>query len=369
MRILGLASYPESSASSRFRLYALKPYFERHGHELVIEPFFSERAMRDLYRPGRRLSKMRAVGAGGLRRIWSTLSLNTFDAVFVQREAALVGPPIFERIAATKMPLIFDFDDALWIKDTSRSRSPVLAAMLKSASKFNVLTRTSAAVVAGSSVLAARAARYNDRVMVAPTVVSREAWRPLPYRASGRHVSSTPVIGWIGSHSTAHQLDAVWPALSKLRHEGYAFKVRVVGAAYDQPFAFEEVERVVWDKDTEVENFRSLDIGLAPMGRGEIYEGKCGFKQLQYMAVGVPQVCSKIGGARDFIKDEVNALVVADQASWYVQIKRLLDDPELRAALSRSGRSKVESSYCIEAVGSRIVDFVAETIARSNVGV
>ena len=35
------------------------------------------------------------------------------DAVFVQREAALIGPPLVEHWLSRRYPLIYDFDDAM----------------------------------------------------------------------------------------------------------------------------------------------------------------------------------------------------------------------------------------------------------------
>ena len=109
------------------------------------------------------------------------------------------------------------------------------------------------------------------------------------------------------------------------------------------------------------------------MGNGELFDfGKphekffgtyryvpefCGFKQLQYMAVGVPFVSSWVGGARDFVVDGENGLVALEEVDWYRHLKALLDSPELRTRLARNGRALVETQYSVEQVGPRVVSY------------
>ena len=78
--------------------------------------------------------------------------------------------------------------------------------------------------------LAERALEVNSRVTVVPTVVASKEWTPLPGRLRGSSEGQTLHIGWVGTHTTAHQLELVDPALRQLRAEGYDFEVHVVGA-------------------------------------------------------------------------------------------------------------------------------------------
>ena len=170
--------------------------------------------------------------------------------------------------------------------------------------------RRAALIIAGSNFLAQRAREVSSKVEVVPTVVSSTTWAPASGRLEGAlHREAAPRIGWVGSHSTAHQLELVEPALRQLRADGYAFEVHVVGAGDDFALDTVEVESRPWRLDEEIEDFQRIDIGLAPMHSEQVYQGKCGFKQIQYMAVGVPFVSSWVGGARDFVVDGENGLV------------------------------------------------------------
>jgi glycosyltransferase involved in cell wall biosynthesis len=172
----------------------------------------------------------------------------------------------------------------------------------------------------------------------------------------------------VGTHTTADQLELVEPALRQLRAEGYDFEVHVVGAGKDFGLGTVELQSRPWRLADEIQEFQRIDIGLAPMRGEPVYQGKCGFKQLQYMAVGVPFVSSWVGGARDFVVDGENGLVAHTTKDWYCHLKALLESHELRRRLSQRGRKLVETQYCIEAQGPRVVRVVEEAVRRATGG-
>lgn len=358
--ILALAAHPESSAATRFRVMQMRPFFEARGWEVRFEPFLDEAMFERFYAAGNRLSKATQLASRSLARIRLATTVTGVDAVFVQREASFIGPAFTEQILTSLrgLPLVFDFDDAIWETDFPRSTHPLAARLLKRPSKCWSTMRRAAVTLAGSRYLAERAREVSRQVEVVPTVVSAGAWTPAPGRLEGTRFGEGPLrIGWVGSHSTAHQLALVGPALRQLRDEGYSFELDVVGAPPDFSLEGLEVRARPWRLERELDDFRGIDIGLAPMHSEPIYQGKCGFKQLQYMAVGVPCVSSWVGGARDFVVDGENGLVAHEEVDWYRHLKALLDSPELRTNLGKSGRALVEQEYCIERVGPRVVSY------------
>jgi glycosyltransferase involved in cell wall biosynthesis len=158
----------------------------------------------------------------------------------------------------------------------------------------------------------------------------------------------------------------VEPALRQLRADGYDFEVHVVGAGEGFRLDTVELESQPWRLDQEIQQFRAIDIGLAPMHSEPVYEGKCGFKQLQYMAVGVPFVTSWVGGVRDFVVDGENGLVAHSAEDWYRHLKALLESRELRKRLSRNGRTLVETQYCLERQGPRVAQCFEEALGYAS---
>jgi glycosyltransferase involved in cell wall biosynthesis len=367
--ILALAAYPERSPATRFRLTQMIPYLRARGWNVRFDPFVDDDFLSGFYATGNRLRKARYLAGRAIRRLASAATAANIDAVFIQREASIIGPAYTEFIlhSLKGLPIIFDFDDAIWHYDLPRSAHPIAARLLKQPGKCWYTMRHADLVLAGSRHLAERASEVSSRVEVVPTVVPAAAWTPLPGRLTGAlRAPAAPRIGWVGSHSTAHQLELVAPALRQLRADGHDFEVHVVGAPEDFSLSGLEIHARPWRLAEEILEFQRIDIGLAPMHSDPVYEGKCGFKQIQYMAVGVPFVSSWVGGARDFVVDGENGLVAYTTEDWYRHLKVLLGSAELRARLARNGRRLVENQYCIERQGPRVAQCFEEVLGNAK---
>lgn len=366
-RILGLATYPASAAATRFRLVAMSPYLRARGWDVDFEPFLDDEFLGGFYAKGSSLAKAGYLAARTLERLRLALSVPEAKAVLIQREAALIGPPYAELILSAwkRLPIIYDFDDAIWELDLAQSAHPLAARLLKDPNKCWRIMGRAAGVIAGSSYLAARARAVNSNVIVVPTVVSSKEWTPWPNRLRGElHPGGPPRIGWVGTHSTAHQLQLVEPALRQLRAEGHEFELHVVGAGEGFSLETVDLESRPWRLADEICEFQRIDIGLAPTIEGPVYQGKCGLKQLQYMAVGVPFVSSWVGGERDFVVDGENGLVAHSADDWYRHLKALLESSTLRQKLSVEGRRAVDTEYSLEVQGPRVARFVEDSVAR-----
>lgn len=363
-RLLALAVYPVRSAATRFRVGALRESLAERNIELTLATSLDERGLEVLYRPGKVLTKAMFAARSTLAQWTQSLAGGPWDAVLVQREAGLIGPPALEWLlrSAGGLPLIFDFDDAIWLPSGSASANPTAARFLKMPSKTWWLMRKASHLIAGSEHLAAIARSHNANVTVVPTVVSRDQWKPIPGRLEGEFASpDEPVIGFIGTHSTAQHLHLVVPALQRLRDEGRRFRLRVVGAGPDLKLQF-DCDYVPWTLDRETELFQGLDIGIAPLPDDQWTRGKCAFKQIQYLAVGVPCVTSPVGAAADLVAEGL-ALPATTTEDWFRALRRLLDTPSLRARLAQSGRKKIEAHLCSEIQSARAADVILAALS------
>ena len=369
-RLLVLATYPRTAAATRFRASAYFDALARSGIDAELHPFFDDQFFRTFYRPGARVQKAVRLLRASIDRALLFIVGGHFDAVFVQREAALLGPALIEALFARvrRLPLIFDFDDAIWIEDVSVSQHPRLAALLKSPRKTIDLLRMATETIAGSNYLAAYAYGFTERVTVSPTVVSRTTWSPLPGRLDGTFASTSglPVVGWVGTHGTAGFLDVALPALRVLAEQGERFRLRLVGASREVSIPGVEVENVPWSEASEIHDFQRIDVGIAPMPDTPWTRGKCGFKQVQYMTVGVPYVSSPVGGASEIVRHGENGLLAGSILEWRDGVRALLRDADLRARLARAGRADVESRWCTEVQAQSVVSCVERAVARGT---
>src|SRR5678815_5896191 len=138
-------------------------------------------------------------------------------------------------------------------------------------------------------------------------------------------------------------LDTMRGALKKLA-EKESFRLRVIGTpSYECPPV--NVEAMPWRADTELEDLSEIDIGMMPLPDDRWSKGKCGLKALQFMALGIPTICSPVGVNTDIIQDNQNGLLADSEHEWVEKMSQLITSPEMRDRLGRAGRATVEEKY------------------------
>jgi glycosyltransferase involved in cell wall biosynthesis len=216
-------------------------------------------------------------------------------------------------------------------------------------------------VVAGNEYLAAFARSRNASVHVIPTSVDTQLFVP----AGGRATARRPIVGWIGTPTTAGYLDALVEPLRALAGQ-HEFTLRVSGAGSDLIVPGVNVETPAWTLEREVELFNTCDVGVYPLSDDQWSRGKCGFKAIQFMACGVPVVASPVGVNCDIIEDGVNGFFAATPAEWQDRIGRLLADRELRRSMGAAARRTIEQRYSLHVNAPRVADVIRRAIERSG---
>jgi glycosyltransferase involved in cell wall biosynthesis len=156
------------------------------------------------------------------------------------------------------------------------------------------------------------------------------------------------ILGWIGSRGTLKYLKEIAPALEALGKRFPGVKLKIVA---DDFFDLEHlpVIKKSWSAADEIADLHSFDIGLMPLTDDVWTLGKCGFKLLQCMAVGLPVVCSPVGANRQIVTDGVEGFWASSHAEWVEKIVALINDASLARAMGRRGREKVLQAYSLQA--------------------
>jgi glycosyltransferase involved in cell wall biosynthesis len=360
MRLLAIVpSVYDTNPSQRYRIEQWEPLLRARGVEITFKPFETKELNAVLYKQGRMAEKLRLVVKSLARRFADVRAARGYDAVYVLREAALLGPPLFERwIARSGVPFIFDFDDAVFVPYVSPSNGYL--SYLKFPGKTRSICRLAAHVMAGNEYLADYARAVNDRVTVIPTTIDTARYTVKPPGAE----NEMPVIGWTGSHSTAQHLATLRGALQRLARQE-RFLLRVIGTP---GFKIEDVnvEALPWRPETEVSELHTFDVGVMPLPDDQWSRGKCGLKALQYMAVGVPTVCSPVGVNTEIIQDGENGLIASTEDEWVETLTRLLRSAELRRRLGRAGRATVDARYSAEVQAPRVFQIIESVVRESK---
>lgn len=342
-KILFIAAHRKDRApNQRFRFEQYFSYLENHGFECNLSPLITEYEDSTFYSSGHYLQKSLIALKGFSRRFQDVINRNQYDIIFVAREAFMTGSTFFERcLKKSKAKMVFDFDDSIWIDVVSENNKAL--AWLKDASKTSRIIKLADLVFAGNPFLASYARQFNAAVVIVPTTIDTSLYAPR-YQSDKDHV----VIGWSGSTSTIEHFAYAIPALTEIKKKyGDKVKFKVVG---NGSYRNEElnIEGLPWKHNTELDDLRSMDIGIMPLPDNEWAKGKCGLKGLQYMALEIPTIMSPVGVNTEIIQDNVNGFLASSTAEWVDKLSRLIDDPSLRVSLGKAGRKTVEDRYSVK---------------------
>lgn len=353
MRILFITPYPlDKAPSQRFRFEQYIGHLRERGHRLTFAPFLDDNTWRVLYQNGKFLHKTIGIFKGFVKRVLLLFRLYRFDFVFIHREAAPVGPPVFEWFIAKVLQkkIIYDFDDAIWLPNTSAENR--WAAKLKWHSKTGAICRWSYKISCGNDYLCAYARQFNQNVVLNPTTIDTDSvHNPDLYQALDK---KELIIGWTGSHSTLVYLDQIVPIIQALEKR-YRFAFMVI-ADKAPKINCKSLLFVPWNKRHEISDLMAIDIGIMPLTDDAWAKGKCGFKALQYMALGIPALVSPVGVNAKIVDEGVNGFICHSQQDWHDKIEMLLMNPVLRKSLGKKAREKIVKNY---SVMSNVDNFLA----------
>jgi glycosyltransferase involved in cell wall biosynthesis len=341
-KILFLVPYPQGHApSQRFRFEQYFDCLTESGFDYDVKSFLDESAMRILYTPGNFFLKVWKVKLGLVKRFFQLFSLVKYDYVFIHREAAAVGLPVFEWLITKvfKKKVIFDFDDAIWLRNTSSTNS--IITFFKRYENANNLCTWAWKVSCGNDYLADQARKFNENVVVNPTTIDTDNL----HNVVKDQFPDKITIGWTGSHSTIKYLESVVPILRKLEQE-FDFDFLVI-ADKEPEFDLKSLKFIPWNKQTEIDDLFKIDLGIMPLEDDKWAKGKCGFKALQYMALGIPAMVSPVGVNTKVVDDDVNGWICDSAEEWESRLREILEKKRSLAAYSAAARAKIVENYSV----------------------
>jgi len=344
MKVLFLVPYPVDEApSQRFRFEQYFKIMPEKGIAFDVSPFLDQETWNVLYRKGNMPAKLLGIISGFFRRIKDVIRSAKYDYVFIHREAAPLGPPVFEWLIAKvfSKKIIYDFDDAIWLPNVSESNR--LFSKIKWYRKVKSICRWAHLISCGNDYLKEFAMQFNQNCVVNPTVVDTENH----YNKIKLHQAGKTIIGWTGTHTTIRYLDELLPVLKKLEEES-DIEIRIISNA-PPTLPLKSLKFIHWNKSSEIEDLLSFDIGIMPLPDDEWARGKCGFKLIQYLSLGIPAVSVRVGVNGKIIDDGVNGFFCGTHQEWHTSLRKLIEHPEKRKQLGLNGRRKIISYFSASA--------------------
>jgi glycosyltransferase involved in cell wall biosynthesis len=343
MKILFFVTYPILDASSRYRVYQYIPELNAIGFSCKVNSLFSEYFFKIKNKSGvlNNLTKIIILLFSLIKRLSSLLIIYKYDIIYIHREIFPFFTPLVEHIARKlSKTMIFDFDDAIFLKPKRWSN---WRDFLRKPSKVGKICNISDYVIVGNEYLAEYARKYNRTVIILPTV----------YKSINESTNFVDkgekklVIGWIGSWTTLINLEIIKNSIAKLAKE-FDFNFHIIGSSNIYNYKIDEFERIVyipWKLESEEEEISKFDIGIMPLFDDEWEKGKCGFKLIQYMSLGIPVLASPVGINKDLVKNGINGYLASSDEEWYNYLKILFTDKILRKQLGNEAKQFIEVNY------------------------
>lgn len=344
VKILFLFPYPSGTAASqRFRFEQYLDFLSEARFTYRLAPFLDEQTWRILYKPGYVLQKISGILRGFGRRFRLLFSIRQYNFVFIHREATPLGPPVVEWIIGKvlRKKIIYDFDDAIWLPNTSATNR--IAAKLKWHHKTGSICRWAHKISVGNAYLADYARQFNPRVIINPTTIDTVHL----HNQTKNQQTEQVVIGWTGTHSTIQYLHEIIPVLQQLETQ-FSFTFLVISDK-EPTFSLGSLQYIPWRKSTEMDDLLRMNVGVMPLTDDKWAKGKCGFKALQYMALGIPALVSPVGVNTEIVDNGTNGFICAAPDDWCAHLAKLLTDFSLREQLGKNARRKVETHYSVQA--------------------
>jgi glycosyltransferase involved in cell wall biosynthesis len=298
-------------------------------------------------------------------RFFQCLSAYKYDIIIIRRTLLPFndyGNLFLEKlILSMRKTVVLDFDDDMTnYKKKSNSKSLYGKFLLENHDKFKSSLLLFDYFIVGSSYLKNLVLEHNPKIKnsnicIIPTCVDYNKYKPKSY------VSTTHPfrIGWVGTKGNQKYIDTVIPVLNKLC-EKYNFELIVFSDKnYTNEAAIFKIINKVWNKETELKTIKEFDIGIMPLFHNNTTKGKCGFKLIQYMGIGIISIAEKIGANIDIIPNNNYGFLCSNSDEWekaFIEIFEM--DIKTLSTFGNNARNWITKNYTFDGNENKFLSFI-----------
>ncbi|MBI2674984.1 MAG: glycosyltransferase family 4 protein [Candidatus Aenigmarchaeota archaeon] len=227
---------------------------------------------------------------------------------------------------------------------------------------FRKMVELSHLTLVPSRLLCEMAKKHSRHVKILPAVVDTGRFPPVA-RAAKKPV----VLGWVGrwQKNLMMILDTL-QSLCKRHH----LLLKIVGSE-DAEVADECRKRGIpvkitgWLDSSDVpKEMEEMDIALLPSPGSFLEKAGMHTKLLEYMASGLPVVCTPIGEIPSIVGDGIHGYLPTSPSQWEESLERLITDQSLRRKMGSAGRRHVQK-YSMRHTTRQMIGYFSEILKGS----
>lgn len=275
------------------------------------------------------------------------------DIVFIHK---LLMPPIITRTLAKINPIIYDYDDAVyldrpWHNQSQDDLQDLLHPMLQSATS----------VITSTPQIQEYTRQYSNSVYQVPTTLPREKYSDIRQDVTKE---DNPTIGWIGHPENLYYIKKNIEIVVELLNETRG-KLRIITSKdrTDSPLIErDDVEYVEWTKETADYELGSCHCAIRPLEDHPWTQAKCHTSVIQPMALGVPVITSDVGILSRILSGDSGGFLPSSIKEWVSIVDRLLEDADHRKRMGHRAVERVdEIEYWTDNQANKIRDIILQT--------
>jgi glycosyltransferase involved in cell wall biosynthesis len=347
-KILMMTRYGKKGASSRYRFYDFKSFFDKQGYQCDINPLLDDSYLTKRYgkNPIWRFSFL----VGYIKRFLIALKMKNYDLVFIEKELFPYLPYWIEAILLFRIHYALDYDDAIFhsYSDGNKITRFILGNKIKN------LIAKSKLVVSGNDYLHDYAVQSGaPRSFILQTKVNLRLYDNVVVPKKKQFT-----IVWIGSPSTASYIEVVENSLVKFCNE-FSAKFIMIGGKYHIDGL--DIDYLDWSPENEMQILKSCHVGIMPLFDKGWERGKCGFKLIQYMASQLPVIASPVGINKDMVEKGLNGYLANSENEWFEALSSVFHSD---SQMGKYGHSIVEKKHDLTNAAEFLINEISDLLSE-----
>lgn len=266
------------------------------------------------------------------------------------------------------IPVILDIDD--WLFDLPQDHpdrisnyfTESLFALMEAAMEVDLIT-------VSTPEIKRHLAGFGPELHVLPNYLDENLWHIRP--PIDNDSQEKVIIGYMGGHSHTYDFDLITPLLERLLKK-YPTLLQLEFWGMEPPLELASLNQVRYKapENLNYEDFakeflkQAVDIFIAPLIDNTFNGCKSSIKYLEYSALGVPGVYSRVKPYEMIIQNGQNGFLASNEAEWEYSLTKLIENPRLRYQIASKAQKTLKANWLLSKNAYRWMDTYTDALLR-----